>query len=294
MSFIQILMEFMEDKRKYKINTFAASTAFFFFLSLVPILILICTIMPYTPISESFLLEIIEKVMSNKVSPFMESLIHEIYAKSAGILSVAAIVTLWSAGKGVLALMQGLNTIQQVDDRRNYFLTRIVASFYTLCFLIIVIVSLVFLVFGQSLVNGISAQFPEFKDLGQLIMNIKLIPIIVFITLVFAAVYAYVPNQKHRISNQLPGAFFAAAVWCMFSYGFSLYVEYSDFSIYGSLAIIILVMLWLYFCMYIILFGAYLNRYFIKDEWSPRRMKGNWNNPILPKEELLDNPTKND
>jgi membrane protein len=66
-----------------------------------------------------------------------------------------------------------------------------------------------------------------------------------------------------KFEEQLPGAFFAATVWSMFSWGFSLYVTYSNsYSIYGSLSIIVIIMLWLYFCMYIMLIGAYLNRYF--------------------------------
>ncbi len=60
-----------------------------------------------------------------------------------------------------------------------------------------------------------------------------------------------------------PGAVFAAVVWSVFSWGFSIYVTYGNsYGIYGSLSIIIIVLLWMYFCMYIIMIGAYMNRYF--------------------------------
>ena len=75
--------------------------------------------------------------------------------------------------------------------------------------------------------------------------------------------YTYIPDTKLKFTEQVPGACFAAVVWSVFSWGFSMYVSYGNgYSIYGSLTIIVIIMLWMYFCMYIILIGAYLNRYF--------------------------------
>ena len=54
-----------------------------------------------------------------------------------------------------------------------------------------------------------------------------------------------------------------AALGCsVFSYCFSVYVDnYNDFSSYGSINTIIIIMLWLYFTMYILLYGAYIGNY---------------------------------
>ena len=67
------------------------------------------------------------------------NIIHDVYNKSIGIVSVTAVVTLWSAGKGVLALMRGLNVINDVEENRNYVVLRMVASFYTVLILILMI-----------------------------------------------------------------------------------------------------------------------------------------------------------
>ena len=69
-----------------------------------------------------------------------------------------------------------------------------------------------------------------------------------------------VPNRKASFKSQLPGAILSAVSWYVFSFGLSIYVEYfNGFSTYGSLATIVLVMLWLYFCMYILLLGGEVN-----------------------------------
>lgn len=258
-----ILRDFSAQMKKQNISAFAASTAFFLVLSIVPMLILICTIIPYTPLTEENLVRAVTEITPDRMDFLVESLIAEVYDKSAGILSVAAITTLWSAGKGVLALMRGLNAIGGVEEDRNYFVVRLVASLYTVVMLVVLILSLFIMVFGNQLVELLLYRVPQLQILVSFLMNFRFLLVWAILTLLFSAVYAYVPNEKLAFGEQVPGATFAAVVWSVFSWGFSLYVERTEsYSIYGSLSLIVIVMVWMYFCMYIIMIGAYLNRYF--------------------------------
>lgn len=258
-----ILRDFSAQMKKQNISAFAASTAFFLVLSIVPMLILICTIIPYTPLTEENLVRAVTEITPDRMDFLVESLIAEVYDKSAGILSVAAITTLWSAGKGVLALMRGLNAIGGVEEDRNYFVVRLVASLYTVVMLVVLILSLFIMVFGNQLVELLLYRVPQLQILVSFLMNFRFLLVWAILTLLFSAVYAYVPNEKLAFGEQVPGAAFAAVVWSVFSWGFSLYVERTEsYSIYGSLSLIVIVMVWMYFCMYIIMIGAYLNRYF--------------------------------
>ena len=258
-----ILRDFSAQMKKQNISAFAASTAFFLVLSIVPMLILICTIIPYTPLTEENLVRAVTEITPDRLDFLVESLIAEVSDKSAGILSVAAITTLWSAGKGVLALMRGLNAIGGVEEDRNYFVVRLVASLYTVVMLVVLILSLFIMVFGNQLVELLLYRVPQLQILVSFLMNFRFLLVWAILTLLFSAVYAYVPNEKLAFGEQVPGAAFAAVVWSVFSWGFSLYVERTEsYSIYGSLSLIVIVMVWMYFCMYIIMIGAYLNRYF--------------------------------
>ncbi|HIW80484.1 MAG TPA: YihY/virulence factor BrkB family protein [Candidatus Acetatifactor stercoripullorum] len=258
-----ILRDFSAQMKKQNISAFAASTAFFLVLSIVPMLILICTIIPYTPLTEENLVRAVTEITPDRLDSLVEGLIAEVYEKSAGILSVAAITTLWSAGKGVLALMRGLNAIGGVEEDRNYFVVRLVASLYTVVMLVVLILSLFIMVFGNQLVELLLYRVPQLQILVSFLMNFRFLLVWAILTLLFSAVYAYVPNEKLAFGEQVPGAAFAAVVWSVFSWGFSLYVERTEsYSIYGSLSLIVIVMVWMYFCMYIIMIGAYLNRYF--------------------------------
>ena len=258
-----ILLDFSGKMKKQNISAFAASTAFFLFLSIVPMLIMVCTIIPYTPLTEEDLVEAVTDLTPDQVDGLAESLISDIYKESAGVLSVALIATLWSASKGVMALMRGLNAINGVEENRNYFVVRVIASFYTIVMLIVVVLSLFLMVFGDQLVNLTLHRFPQLKQLVSFIMNFRFIFVWAVLSVLFAAVYAYVPDKKLAFREQIPGAVFSAVVWSVFSWAFSYYVTYGNtYGIYGSLSIIIIVLLWMYFCMYIIMIGAYLNRYF--------------------------------
>ena len=258
-----ILDDFNRQMNRKNIGSFAASTAFFMFLSLVPILIMICTIIPYTHLTEENLLNGISEIMPSVLEPLMVSVVSDVYEKSAGVLSIAAIATLWSASRGVLALMRGLNVLNGVEEERNYFVVRGIAAFYTLVMLAVLLLSLIINVFGNVLLDMIFFRVPQKRHLFNFSMNFSFIVILLIMKHLFAAVYAYVPNKKLRFRAQMPGAVFTAVVWSIFSWGFSIYVErINNLSTYGSLSIIVIIMLWLYFCIYIILIGAHINRYF--------------------------------
>jgi membrane protein len=81
--------------------------------------------------------------------------------------------------------------------------------------------------------------------------------IIVFLMLV----YMYVPNRKSKLRYELPGAIFSTIVWMVYSWAFSYYINnYANYSVtYGSLATIVIFILWLYVTMNIVFIGAEIN-----------------------------------
>lgn len=260
---IKIGMNFKTKMNEKNISAYAASTAFFIFLSLVPMLMVICTMIPYTPLTEENLTRAITELTPDQIDPMVTELVRDVYQRASSILPLAALIMIWTAAKGLLALMRGLNAVNDVQEHRNYFVVRFVAALYTVVMLIATVISLVIMVLGSKLVDVMLAKIPQLELLFSLIVNLRFIFSWVVLTLLFAAVYTYVPSKKLRFREQIPGASFTAVVWSVFSWGFSIYLNFSgSFSIYGSLSLIIIAMIWMYFCMYIILVGAYLNCFF--------------------------------
>lgn len=208
--------DFSAQMKKQNISAYAASIAFFFFLSIVPMLMVICTVIPYTPLTEENLVQAITDITPDIADPLAESLVADVYDQSAGILSIAAIATLWSAAKGVMALMQGLNAVNGVTEKRNYFVVRGVACFYTFVMLIVVILSLFLNVFGNRFVDIALYRIPQLKHLVSLAMHFRFLVVWAVLTLLFAMIYAFLPDDKLRFREQIPGATFSAVVWNLF------------------------------------------------------------------------------
>ncbi|MDE6815614.1 MAG: YihY/virulence factor BrkB family protein [Lachnospiraceae bacterium] len=255
--------DFSKHMNRKNISSFAASTAFFLFLSMIPMLMLLCALIPYTPITEANLMDVAREITPDTMDSLVVNIIHDVYNKSIGIVSVTAVVTLWSAGKGMLALMRGLNVINDVEEDRNYMVLRVVASLYTILILILMILSLLIMIFGNILIGLVERRIPQTSYFFEILLHFRTLFVWFVLTIFIALMYTYVPGGKLGFKMQLPGAVVAAVGWSIITWFFSIYVDrFNGFSTYGSLTTIIILMLWLYSCMYIVMMGAFLNRYF--------------------------------
>ena len=116
-------------------GAYAAQAAYFFVLSLIPIFLLLLTMVRFTPITMSEVMTAVLKVFPESVAPMIRSIVSQVYFQSGTIVPVTIVVALWSAGKGVLSVTSGLNSICENMETRNYFYLRIRASFYTVIYL---------------------------------------------------------------------------------------------------------------------------------------------------------------
>lgn len=273
-----MITDFSKEVNKNNISALASNAAYFIFMSLIPILILMSSILPYTPVTEADLMNMSTNLLPNTISPLIVNMIAEVYDKSPAAISISAVITLWSAAKGILAIERGINLVNHVDETRNYLLLRCQAAFYTIIMLLVVIFFLFIMVFGNVIISIIFQKYPDLSYFWHFIMNFRFFFVWFALTIIFALLYTWLPNRKMKFRMQIPGAFFSSIVWSAFSWAFSIYVEYfNTFSIYGSLATIIIVMLWLYVCMYIFLIGAEINQYFVP--FARYYLRGRRNSP---------------
>lgn len=261
--------------KKYKedeITVYAAQASFFIVLAFFPFIMLLLTLIQFIPqVGKSDLLAILVRITPDMLDSLVVGIVDDLYVKSPGtILSITALLALWSAARGVMSIEQGLNRIYGTPVRRGYIVRRLVCSFYTLVFMIVCIVSLVLLVFGTTLQNFIVRWIPVIRTIVQHIISIRTLLAMVLFLVCFVGLYTILPQKKQDPWNQIPGAVFTAAGWVLFSYLFSIYFNnFSNFSyMYGSLTAIVLLMLWLYVCICILFAGAELN-YFLEMQEKP-------------------------
>ncbi len=248
------------------IAAFSAQAAFFIIISFFPFIMLLLSIVKYFPIEEESMFRLLSQAFPTTVNSLIESIISEIYrvAASTTLISATIVSTIWSSGKGFLAIMKGLNSVYEINETRHGLLLRAMAALYTLIFAIIVIATMILFVFGNRLYFWIEHRFPVIEDTAFLIISLRTIVGLITLIIFFLLIYIVIPNRKTKIMRELPGAMICAVGWMGFSYAFSYYIDnFSNYaSMYGSLTAIVLFMLWLYFCMYILFLGAEFNLLF--------------------------------
>jgi membrane protein len=257
---------FFKKIRDDHVSAFSAQAAFFTIISFFPFIMFLLSIVPFFSLEESTILKLVTQIFPNAFNSLIVLVVTEIYHKtnSGTLISVTAITALWSAGKGFLAIMKGLNSVYEIQETRKSIFLRIVSTIYTLVFAIMIIASIILFIFGNRLYLWIETRFPVLQDLALLIISVRTIVGLVILLVFFLIIYIVIPNRKTRMAKELPGALVCAAGWMGFSYAFSYYIDhYSNYaSMYGSLTTIVLFMLWMYFCMYILFIGAEINLLF--------------------------------
>ena len=261
---LHLALGFMERMRKDHVSAYAAQAAYFLIMSFIPFVLFLTAIVQYTPLTYREVRQAIMSVVPENLQGFVLNIVAEVFSKSAAVLPLSALVALWSSGKGTQALINGLNTIYHVKETRNWLVNRIYSMFYMFLFVLALIASLLLLVMGNRIHVLISGYVPFLGNMIGRILGAKTFLVFVMLFLVFLVLYRYLPNRRASLKSQVPGAFLTAVAWSVFSYLFSLYFTFfPDFSImYGSLSTLILVMVWLYFCMNLLLYGAEINAYF--------------------------------
>lgn len=257
------VIPFFRGMSKAYITSYASSGAFFLFLSVFPMVLLACSVLRYTSLTQDNLALYLESLLPPIVSEFIREIIDQVYESSFTTISLSAILVLWSASKAFMGLLHGLNSIFGANPPANYFRLRARSGACTLLLLIVIVVSLLLIIFEQRLMNATVMLWPSSSFIVEFIINFRFLMIIALLSLVFILIYKWMPYKKMKVVRQIPGAVLAAVLWLFLSWFFSIYVRnFGTMSIYGSLATIILAVLWMYYCMYIILFGAYLNAWF--------------------------------
>ncbi len=246
-----------------QIPVYAANACYFLAVAIFPALLLILASLRYTPLSATDLIRFLEDVLPGALMGAAESfIVSTYYNSSTTLLGVSAFAALWSASRGIYGILTGLNNVYGVREDRGWLTTRILSVGYTFVFLILLLVTLVVQVFGQSVMDRLVPDTPLLR-LAAGIIDWRSIWLLVLQILAFTFIYMVLPNRRNRFWRSLPGAVVAAIGWQLFSGGFSFYVEGmldSYTNIYGSVYTVAVGLLWLYCCMCILLFGGVLNR----------------------------------
>lgn len=261
-----------------------AQLAYFFLLSFFPMLIFLVTLLPYLNLERGQIFDFLSGIMPEEVYTLIEGTLTEVLSnQNGGLLSIGVIGTIWSASKGVNALMKALNRAYDVEGRAG-FMNRLWSLIFTISLVGVLLIALVLPIFGQQIGDLIFDYLGVATSFATIWNSIRWIIPPALILILLTAMYWIVPNTDPRLKivSVFPGAIFATLGWLVLTYGFSFYINnFGNFSAtYGSIGGVIILMLWLYFTGMILIFGGLLNATTQKRQLA-KKSKENAKSPVF-------------
>ena len=248
---------------KKKVAVYAAASDYFVFMSLVPILMLLVSLVRYLPFEQADLLDIFAGAVPDSVYNVIRTIVGSIYRSGSGVITLSVVLTLFSASSAMRSIMKGLDSVYGAERKENVVVFFARACVYMLILLVIIVLSLAMMVYGGVILNHLHSILPEnafVERLFSLTKYMRYLLVLAILTLSFILLYRWVPAGRRRASAQWPGALFCALAWAGFSWVFSLYVSISDkFGAFGYIGTIMVAMMWMYYCLMFLLIGGCIN-----------------------------------
>jgi membrane protein len=274
----EIVREILREAMRDRITGEAAKTAYYFFLSLFPLILALFALTGILGGAAAFdwIMGRLNMALPGEAATYLEQFVREVTGESRpGILSFSILFTLWSASNIFTALAEGLNRMYDLEEGRPWWKRRLI--------------SLAALVLGSVLLIGGSVALlagPEllaFLGLGPTLELLRLPLAIAMLVLLMWLVYFLLPARDMRDAARptLIGALVGTGLWLAATLGFRVYVsQFGRYDqTYGVVGGIIVLLLWLYLTALAILFGgevaATLQQRW-NDDWevgqAPRRL----------------------
>jgi membrane protein len=252
--FLALKERFIKDK----LMDVAGSVTFFGVLALFPFLIFLVTLggLVLSPNQVEEFIKQIGELAPADATRIIGQQIREIHrTQSFGLLTVGFVGAIWSASGGVVSLMDSLNGLLHVEDKRPFWKARGLAILTTVGASVLTL----FAAFVGVAAKPIAHAFGG--PVERIVTWLRLPIAGLLIAFVWAALYQILPDKPRKFRLLTPGSLVAVAVWLFASWGFSLYVlhfgEYNK--TYGAIGGAVVMLMWMWISAMVLLTGALIN-----------------------------------
>ncbi len=244
----------------------AAALTYFGVLAIFPgILVLISILGLVGPSTTQTVLNNLDKLTPGAVNSFLHTVIQQVQGRqtSASFAAVVGIViALWSASGYVAAFMRAMNAIYNIDEGRPIWVKTPLRLVITIALVIMLVASAIMVAVTGPVANQIGHAI-GLGDTVVTVWNIAKWPVLlIIVSLMFSLLYWSTPNVKQPGFKWItPGGILAVVIWLIVSGLFAVYVSFSSSynRTYGTLATVIIFLVWLWLTNIAILLGAEFN-----------------------------------
>jgi len=246
------------------ITTPAAAMAYYFFFSMFPMVLFVLALASMFPARglDAWLLDLAKESLPAEAYTLLSGIIESLLRRPrGGLLSVGAVLTLWTASSAFGSVIVGLNRAYRATEYRPWWQLRLEAIGLTFGLSLLMIVAFVLGPFGGSLVNLVTSVFGPFA--GTVAVIVRWVGTVTAVMVVVAAIYYVCPAVRREWQWIRPGAALFTLGFTGTSAAFSYYVEHfgSYDKTYGSVGGVIILLFWMYLLALFLLLGGELNAF---------------------------------
>ena len=253
--------------KKHQILDQSAKLSFYFILSFFPLLLFLITLLGLLlksgPELEATLHAYLMTVVPDSASGLISTTLAEITKETDALkLSLTLLLTWWPASHAMLAIMDSMNVFYEVRETRPFWKKYLIASLLTVLALLLVAGAISVFIYGGQLSELVIRQFGFQGFVAGVWQILHRLLLLGSVMLIFNVIYVYAPAVKQRSCDwPMPGTVVGIFLWFAASFGFQLYLKFFNrFTvIYGSIGVVIILLLWFYLSSIAILTGATVN-----------------------------------
>jgi membrane protein len=238
--------------------TFASSIAYYTLLSLFPFMLLLSTILSRLAIglSDGSVYQVIQRALPRHFQ-FVSDQITTLANAPIPLNVLGLILTVWAAMGVFGAVTSAVNHAWGVEKDHGFFKHKLISIVMLLAAGLLMLATLLLIsavkVVEASWFADAVNRYPSLTVLSNFVYRNAPTPLFI---LVVGLVYYFVPNAKVRLRDVWVGAIVAGLLWRLAFDGFSLLVREAGLSVHGSVATVVVFLVWVYLCAIIFLYGV--------------------------------------
>lgn len=268
-SIIRVSLDFLKGLRDHDLGGLSAEFAFYFLLSLFPMLLFFAALIGHLANTPQTL-DTIFSFMQTLFPPEITSLVQRdigtwVASGSLTVFSASVLVYIWSSSRVFMVMLKGFNRIHDGEQKRSGIHIRVLSTL--LVIISAFVLGIVFLVnlFGKQLSALVSQHMPSLAR-SAFFANMETLVTPAVLFLLAFSLYGLYPAGRRSIRALGLGAAFFTAVILISTILFRYYVEYSNIgSVYGALTAVIVSLLWMFFLGLIFFIGAEINASVLRE-----------------------------
>lgn len=255
---------FTESFFKDDVLGLSAQLAYYFFLALFPALLFLISLASFFPVVN--LMDEVVRTLGRVAPPdvlrfLLDQMKQLSNQESGGVLTFAFLFTMWSSSGAMTSIISTLNSAYDIDECRPWWKVRLVAVGLTVGVAIFILVSATLVIAGPELAEKLAGMF-RLGAAFEWTWKILQWPLVLALVITAVAlVYYFAPDAEQDFVLITPGAAFATILWILSSLGVRFYVaNFGNYNeTYGTLAGVMILLLWFYVSGLCVLIGAEMN-----------------------------------